>query len=90
MYEGFGLPILESMSCGTPCILSDVSSLPEVGGEACLYFAVGDADKLAELMKETSINDELILQYSKEAIKQADKFSWKRWPEKPWILLKWW
>ncbi|NJO56330.1 MAG: glycosyltransferase family 4 protein, partial [Rhodospirillales bacterium] len=37
-FEGFGLPVLESIAAGTPCLSSWSSSLPEVGGEACLYF----------------------------------------------------
>jgi glycosyltransferase involved in cell wall biosynthesis len=46
-YEGFGLPALEAMAAGTPAILANTSSLPEVGGEAALYFQPGDRDGLA-------------------------------------------
>ena len=38
LHEGFGLPPLEAISCGTPVLLSNASSLPEVGGDAALYF----------------------------------------------------
>lgn len=45
-YEGFGLPIIEAMACGTPVITTDVSSLPEVGGEAACYIQPGDSEAL--------------------------------------------
>jgi len=38
VYEGFGLPLLEALSCGTPAVSSNASCLPEVGGDAALYF----------------------------------------------------
>lgn len=50
-YEGFGLPALEAMACGAPLILARSSSLPEVGGEAALYFPPGDGDELADQMR---------------------------------------
>ncbi len=51
-YEGFGLPTLEAMACGTPVILADSSSHPEVGGDAALYFPPGDAEALgAQLLR---------------------------------------
>ena len=51
-YEGFGLPTLEAMACGTPVVLADSSSHPEVGGDAALYFPPGDASALgAQLLR---------------------------------------
>ena len=49
-YEGFGLPVLEAMSHGTPVIASDFPAIAEAGGDAALYFPVGDAARLAALI----------------------------------------
>jgi glycosyltransferase involved in cell wall biosynthesis len=46
-YEGFGLPVLEAMTYGTPVVASDAASIPEVGGDAALYFPCGDPDALS-------------------------------------------
>lgn len=54
IYEGFGLPVLEAMGHGVPVIASRSSSLPEVGGDAALYFEVRDADGLARAIREVA------------------------------------
>jgi glycosyltransferase involved in cell wall biosynthesis len=76
LYEGFGIPILEAMSCGCPVIASYASSLPEVGGEACLYFDPQNpkelADKMRIILSDTSIRKE----YVKKGKKQVQQFSW--------------
>lgn len=77
LYEGFGLPVVEAMSCGTPCLLSRTSSLPEIGGEAALYFDLPEASGLARLMDEIVSKDELRSELSDRSIKQAEKFTWK-------------
>jgi len=46
-FEGFGIPVLESMCCDCPVVTSDVSSMPEAGGEAALYAAPGDVEAVA-------------------------------------------
>ena len=48
LYEGFGLPVLEAMKFGCPAVISDVSSLPEVGGDAALYFDPANAGDIAQ------------------------------------------
>lgn len=78
LYEGFGLPVVEAMSCGTPCLLSNSSSLPEVGGDAALYFDPHNPAMLASLMQKVATNKELSETLSDKAIKQAEKFSWKK------------
>ncbi|MEN8223775.1 MAG: glycosyltransferase family 1 protein [Bacteroidota bacterium] len=76
-YEGFGLPVVEAMSCGTPCLLSSTSSLPEVGGDAALYFNPESPKELADAMAEISSDEKLRTELSDKAIKQAEKFSWE-------------
>ncbi|HSG67851.1 MAG TPA: glycosyltransferase family 1 protein [Bacteroidales bacterium] len=76
-YEGFGLPVVEAMSCGTPCLLSNSSSLPEVGGDAALYFDPQKPEELAALMLKITEDMDLHETLSKRAMLQAGKFSWE-------------
>lgn len=77
LYEGFGIPVLEAMSHQCPVVSSFASSLPEIGGEACLYFDPKSSenlyDKLVELKENPSLRKSLV-QKGKERIKM---FSWK-------------
>ena len=77
LYEGFGIPILEAMSCGCPCLLSDSSSMPEIGGEAALYFNPSDVDdmrlKITQLLDDECLRSDL----SKAGINRAALFSWQ-------------
>jgi glycosyltransferase involved in cell wall biosynthesis len=77
-FEGFGLPALESMACGAATLLADATSLPEVGGDAALYFSSGDAPELAERMLELAGNTPLREEKGRAGILQASKFSWER------------
>lgn len=77
-YEGFGLPVLEAMSCGCPVICSSVSSLPEVGGEAALYCDPMDASTIERRMEEIYGMTESERRSMKEnSLLQASRFSWK-------------
>ena len=75
-YEGFGLPALEGLASGTPQILADTSSLPEVGGTAARYFTPGNIPQLADLMAEVLTNKELAEHMSLAGLAQAEKFTW--------------
>lgn len=75
-YEGFGLPVLEAMACGTATIVANNSSLPEVGGDAALYFPTGDASKLAQTMEQLVASPELRQKQIEKALKQLQKFTW--------------
>ena len=77
-YEGFGLPILEAMQCGTPVITSNTSSMPEVGGDACLYIEPEDVTGLADQIYRVVYNNELIEDLSQKGIKRAKNFSWDK------------
>ncbi len=82
LYEGFGLPVVEAMSCGTACILSNTSSLPEVGGDAALYFDANKPEELADLLEKISSDSALGRELSAKALKQAEKFNWETHAEK--------
>ena len=77
LYEGFGFPPLEAMSCGCPVISSSVSSLPEVVGEAALQVKAHDIYELVKAIQETLTNKNLRRKLIQEGFKQARKFSWK-------------
>lgn len=77
-FEGFGLPALESMACGTPTILANATSLPEVGGDAAAYFTPGDHEELAELMLELAHDQRRRTLMSTQGISHAATFSWER------------
>ncbi|AWN41747.1 glycosyltransferase family 4 protein [Methylobacterium durans] len=78
MFEGFGLPIIESMSVGTPCIASFSSSHPEVGGRAALYFDPLSAESLFERVEFLGrLSDEDARALSEASVEESRKFTWK-------------
>jgi len=78
LYEGFGLPALEAMACGTPVIASNRSSLPEVVGEGGILVEPTDVEALAEAMEVLLVDDALRAELRQRALAQAAKFSWKQ------------
>jgi glycosyltransferase involved in cell wall biosynthesis len=81
LYEGFGLPPLEAMACGTPVITSNTSSLPEVVGDAGIMVNPYDVDELANKMYEVLTNEGLRKELSKKGLERAKLFSWKKCAE---------
>ncbi|MCK5616497.1 glycosyltransferase family 4 protein, partial [Candidatus Pacearchaeota archaeon] len=77
-YEGFGLPILEAMQCGTPVVTSSTSSLPEVGGDACLYAHPESFDELSEQLFKALNDIGFSNSLSKKGIERAQGFSWDK------------
>jgi alpha-1,3-rhamnosyl/mannosyltransferase len=76
-YEGFGLPALEGLASGTPQLLANTSSLPEVGGTAAKYFTPGNIPQLAELMTEVLTNQTLATEMVTAGLAQARDFTWE-------------
>ena len=77
LYEGFGLPPIEAMACGTPVITSNVSSLPEVVGEAALTVNPYDTLDLAETMMKVLSDDSLSADLSRKGLEHSRKYNWK-------------
>lgn len=82
LYEGFGLPVLESMALGTPVLTSDTSSLREVGGEAAFYINPKNYQDLKAKLKFLTKNKKQLDLMSKKGLKQSRKFTWKKSAEK--------
>ena len=76
LYEGFGLPILEAMAVGTPVITSNVSSMPEVGGQAALYVDPLNIDDIKESLKKVMEDEILRKTLIKKGFDNAKKFTW--------------
>jgi len=76
--EGFGLPIVEAMACGTPVVTSNVSCIPEIAGDAALLVDPEDVQALASAMDRIAFDDTLRRQLVKKGLERAALFSWQR------------
>ena len=77
MHEGFGLPILEAMAMGAPCLVSAASSLPEVAGNDAQFFDSLDHRDLSGKISALVSNENLLVQLSQKGIERSAMFSWK-------------
>lgn len=77
-FEGFGLPALEAMACGTPVVLAEATSLPEVGGEAALYFEPGSDRDLADVTSALLDDRDLQASLRRRGLARAAEFTWAR------------
>jgi glycosyltransferase involved in cell wall biosynthesis len=75
LYEGFGLPVLESIALGTPVVTSNVSSLPEVAGDAALYVNPYDVSSISAAIRTIDADADLRSDLSIKGLNQAEKFS---------------
>ena len=78
LYEGFGLPPLEAMASGTPVVTSNVSSLPEVTGDAALLVDPASAEAIADAMRRVLTDPALAADLSARGLRRAREFSWER------------
>jgi len=78
LYEGFGLPVLEAMACGTPVVTSSVSALPEVAGDAALLVDPKDVTALAEAMERALADEALHADLRARGLERAREFSWEK------------
>lgn len=78
LYEGFGLPVLEAMACGTPVACSNTSSLPEIAGTACRLFDPHSVAEIKEAIDELLADGSLRSQLADRGLAQAGCFSWQR------------
>ena len=74
--EGFGLPVLEAMACGTPVVCSRAASLPEVGGEAARYFDANSFEELADAIEQVLDSSGLQERMRSLGLKRAARFTW--------------
>lgn len=81
LYEGFGLPPLEAMACGTPVLAASNSSIPEVVEDACLLVDPYNVEEIAAALQRIVSDDALCRQLSARGFHQAAKFSWARTAE---------
>ena len=82
IYEGFGLPLLEAMACGTPIITSNLSSMPEVAGDAALTVDPYNVEEIANAMQRLTEDLDLRQQLVKNGFRRVKKFSWQSAAEK--------
>lgn len=78
LMEGFGLPVLEAMQVGCAVATANVSSMPEIGGDAALYFDPTDDDAIAGAMLQLASDESLRERLAKDGLQRAAQFSWDR------------
>lgn len=78
LYEGFGIPLLEAMECGCPVICSNSSSIPEVAGDAAIYFDVRDAHDVSNAMRKVTQSAEERLRLIEKGKVRIKQFSWDK------------
>jgi glycosyltransferase involved in cell wall biosynthesis len=82
LFEGFGLPVLEAMTLGTPVMTSNVTSLPEVAGDAALFADPTDVSAMAAAIRKLDADDDLCAELAQRGPTQAAKFSAERYRER--------
>jgi glycosyltransferase involved in cell wall biosynthesis len=83
-FEGFGIPVAEAMTCGVPVILSNKTSLPEVGGDVAIYVDPFDENEIAKAMIDIANDAENRKSLGIKSLKQGQKFTWDKSAEGLW------
>jgi len=78
LYEGFGLPVLEAMACGTPVITSNISSLPEVAGDAALLVSPNNPEELRQALERVLKDEGLCAALRVKGLKRVREFTWEK------------
>ena len=88
LYEGFGLPPLEAMACGTPVLASRAASMPEVLGDAGLMFDPLSVDSIADAIYSVAMDDSLRSDLKQRGLSRAAQFSWESAARQTWAVLQ--
>lgn len=78
LYEGFGLPPLEAMACGTPVVISDIPTLREVAGDAAILFQPKDHDGLAHVLEKVLSSESLRMELRSKGLRRSAEYSWEK------------
>ncbi|MBK7390787.1 MAG: glycosyltransferase family 4 protein [Bacteroidetes bacterium] len=87
-FEGFGVPIVEAMRCGVPVITSDVTSMPEVSGDAAILTDPFNPESIADAMNTMATNETLRKTLAEKGIERAKQFDWDKTSAIVWEVLK--
>jgi glycosyltransferase involved in cell wall biosynthesis len=87
-YEGFGVPVIEAMACGVPVIASDVTSIPEVCGEAALLVNPDDISEVTDKMIQLCVDDDLRKELIAKGFLNIKRFSWDSSAKKIWEAIE--
>jgi glycosyltransferase involved in cell wall biosynthesis len=87
-FEGFGIPLVEAMRCGTPILSGNLTSLPEVAGDAALYCDPLDVNDITKKLGEICSDKGLRTELSRKGLERSQLFSWDKSAESVWNVLQ--
>jgi glycosyltransferase involved in cell wall biosynthesis len=78
LYEGFGLPLLEAMACGTPVVTANVTAMPEIAGDAAVLVDPTSVEQIADAIRQIASDTSLRGRLREKGLTRAAQFSWAR------------